>query len=391
MPAPTTPHGNSPQRWFSAIVATLLALATLLMLAAAPVAAAGKTCRVRDTSSGAVYGRLQQAVYRARPGSTLVLKGTCAGQTIIGKRLTIVGVRTARLGRPTLDGQRWKSPGRPVLTVKAKATVGLRDLEIVRGERAIVNRGHLWLRAVTIRHNDGLTVTNTGTLVTNGPTRIVDNDTARSLLNRGTMRLRGSTAIKGTVSSTASSHGQQPRHARLRRPGQPLAPGPGRQRRQTGHARDERHPPHLDELLRERHLRGLRRSGGAVRNTGTLRLEERSSIHHAVVRDDTPMGSYSDPPGSYPPARGGGVYNAGTLVMQDDSSIHYNTAEALFGGTVVGEGGGVYDAAGGVLVGVRCAGPDANVFDNAPDDCFAPGGGARRRRTGPAVGAETEG
>ena len=373
MPASTSPHRVSTQRWLSAALTTLLALATLLTLAAAPVAAAGTTCRVRDTSSGAVYGRLQRAVYRARPGSTLVLKGTCAGQTVIGKRLTIVGVRTARLGRPTLDGQRWKSPGRPVLTVKAKASVGLRDLEIVRGERAIVNRGRLWLRAVTIRNNDGLTVTNTGTLVTNGPTRIVDNDTARTLLNRGTMRLRGSTAISGNrlfhgVEPTVSNHGTLVFDDRASLSRQGPVDNAGRLVMRGTSAIHHTWTSSCVNVTCE----ASGDPGGAVRNTGTLRLKERSSIHHAVVRDDTAQGSYSDPPGSYPPARGGGVYNAGTLVMQDDSSIHDNAAEALFGGTVDGQGGGVYNAAGGVLVGVRCDGPDVNVFDNAPDDCSAP-------------------
>jgi hypothetical protein len=52
--------------------------------------------------------------------------------------------------------------------------------------------------------------------------------------------------------------------------------------------------------------------------------------------------------------------------MTGDSHISAN--ESKTGGNgVAGLGGGIYNASGGVLVGVICGG---NVSGNTPDDCF---------------------
>ena len=214
---------------------------------------------------------------------------------------------------------------------------------------------------------------NFGTLVTNGHTRIVANETRRTLVNRGTLRLRGNTAIHDNrlfhgVSTTVINRGRLvfDDRASLYRQG-PVDNAGTLVMRGTSAI----HHTWTSSCVSVT-CEASGDPGAGVYNTGTLTLAERASIHHAVVYDDTAVRTYSDPPGAYPPTRGGGVYNAGTLTMRGDSSIHDNAAETMFDGTVPGQGGGVYNATGGVLVGVRCDGPDANVFDNAPDDCFAP-------------------
>ena len=98
--------------------------------------------------------------------------------------------------------------------------------------------------------------------------------------------------------------------------------------------------------------------GAGVLNRGTLVMDDTSSIHHNVAGPTPNFGGI-----------GGGVYNEGTLKMRGSSSIHDNTA---YGDGELGAaaGGGVYDNAGGTLVGVRCGSTDANVYDNTPDDCY---------------------
>ena len=67
--------------------------------------ATGRACRVRNTVSGQTYTGLQAAVNAAQRGDKLAVRGTCAGHTSIGKRLTIVGERTERSGGPQLTGR----------------------------------------------------------------------------------------------------------------------------------------------------------------------------------------------------------------------------------------------------------------------------------------------
>jgi hypothetical protein len=102
--------------------------------------------------------------------------------------------------------------------------------------------------------------------------------------------------------------------------------------------------------------------GAGVYNKGVLGLNDASSIHHNRVG-----GPSQNHPPQYPGARRGGVYNEGTLTMTGSSRITDN--EAQNGGNgVPGLGGGLYNASDGSLVGVNC-GPGGNVFGNTPDDC----------------------
>jgi hypothetical protein len=88
------------------------------------------------------------------------------------------------------------------------------------------------------------------------------------------------------------------------------------------------------------------RDGAGVANRGTLALHGGSSI----TRNDAS-------------GLGGGVYNKGLLAMSAGSTIARNEAGQ--------SGGGLLDA--GTLDGVICApAADANVRNNAPDDCAVP-------------------
>ena len=88
------------------------------------------------------------------------------------------------------------------------------------------------------------------------------------------------------------------------------------------------------------------KSGGGIANEGTASIQGDSSVEHNVAS-----------------RVGGGVVNRGRLAMSGRASIVRNEAG--------GKGGGLFDE--GVLDGVRCAPEDdANVHDNAPDDCAVP-------------------
>src|SRR5438874_1351945 len=77
---------------FAGVVLAVLCL-TLLMPTGAP--ATQHTCRV--VGAGGSYGTLQEAVDAASAGDTLEVTGTCYGDTVMGKDLSIVGRGAATL------------------------------------------------------------------------------------------------------------------------------------------------------------------------------------------------------------------------------------------------------------------------------------------------------
>jgi peptidoglycan/xylan/chitin deacetylase (PgdA/CDA1 family) len=129
----------------------LVDLGTMLGLAPARPVRPPDACRVRNQRTGAQHKRLGRAAAKARRGDRLVVTGTCAGSTTLGKDLVIVGDRISGSGRPTLDGER---KGR-VITVRRGAAVTLRGLLIERGRApeggAIRNAGWLRLRDTAVR------------------------------------------------------------------------------------------------------------------------------------------------------------------------------------------------------------------------------------------------
>jgi nitrous oxidase accessory protein NosD len=172
-----------------------LVLTGTMLATAAPIAtAASHACRVTNLESGITVGSIQRAVRAASAGDRLVVKGTCRGVAKIGKDLHIRGVRTATAGRPVLDG----AGAGPVLTVKARASVTLRDLTIRHGAAprggGIYNRGTLVLRDVIVRAS-------TATELGGG----IWNHTGAILKLRGSSVVRGNTSASGAVASPISA------------------------------------------------------------------------------------------------------------------------------------------------------------------------------------------
>ncbi len=165
--------------WLPIILAAELTLALIAALTLpASATAASKGCSVKNAATGRTYSTLQAAVDAAKPRATLLVRGTCVGQTVVSKRLTITGVETRRTGEPRLSGA-----GKVrVLVVKRRAWVKLSDLAVVRGRArrgaGIVNNGTLTLVNVQVRGNRapgpgiGGGIYNRGTLVVNRGSRI---------------------------------------------------------------------------------------------------------------------------------------------------------------------------------------------------------------------------
>ena len=318
-----------------------------VMQGVVPTPAMGATgCLVKDLRAGKTYSRLQAAVDAAKPGSHLLVKGTCRGTTIVHKDLVIRGKPSSR-GTPTLDGQDRKR----VMKVKSGVKLTMQRLTIEDGRSrsgsggSIVNRGKLMLYAVTVRRSrarkNGGAIYNLGNLQVNSTSQVrgSEADLGGGIHNEGVVRLKGTSKIRGNV---AKAGGGVHNLGTMR----------------------------LQELSRIKNNRALPSgSGGGVHNEGTLSMKGSSSIR----------GNSAD--------LGGGVVNdAASLSLADSSSISGNSAQ-LAGG-VVNDAGSVLTMSGssaitanyasdtgglgnaGTLVGVKCApGSGANVFGNTPDDC----------------------
>jgi hypothetical protein len=103
-------------RYYSALVAALTV--------SGAAAQAASACEVENTTTHAKYtGTLQEAVSVAEAGKTLAVKGTCDGNTVIGKNLTITGKKA------TLNGEGNAS----VVTVAKGMTVAISGVTITGG------------------------------------------------------------------------------------------------------------------------------------------------------------------------------------------------------------------------------------------------------------------
>lgn len=259
-----------PIRPFAALLPAAALLASFVAAVASPsdAVASATACRVENLDSGVTKQSLQEAVTLARGGHRLTVRGTCNGVTIIGKHLSITGIRTNASGRPTLDGDGQGS----VLTIDHGVRVVIKDLH-VRGGMAAKGGG----------------VFNRGTLVLTGSTLISGNTASGSgggvMNHHGTLRLKDNTAISGNAANNGGGVGNT--HIGT----------------VTLHGSGSIHHNIASGLI-----------GGGVDNDGTLTLDDSSSIHHNVAR------------------QAGGVYNIGTLTLNDSSSIHHNTAGSKGGG-----------------------------------------------------------
>ena len=112
------------------LVAAALVLVLVLTLEASPAAGdSRRACRVTNTDSGKSYTALQAAVDAAKSGARLTIRGTCVGNTVVAKDLTLAGVNSRLNGEPRLSGGLHAR----VLTIEKSAVVELRDVEIRGG------------------------------------------------------------------------------------------------------------------------------------------------------------------------------------------------------------------------------------------------------------------
>jgi hypothetical protein len=289
--------------WLPLAVPAALVVVFSLTLQASPAAGASPTsCRVENADTGSSYTTLQSAVDAAEPGVRLIVRGTCVGTTVIDKRLAIKGVWTDGSGRPILDGD-----GKDhVFRIKPAGRVTIRGL-VVQGGRAdrvnkqrvyhpgrgagILNRGTLGLWSVVVRRNaawEGAGVYNAGVLRPRGASRVTENVAYpyTTIWTRGTPHL----GVAGLYNTGIAS----------------LNDG---------------------SSIRDN-------TGSGVSNSGTLTLNDRSSISR--------NGS------SYPYNGSGGVVNKGTMTMNGSSVISDNRS-GQWGGYPVA-GGGVSVSGGATLI-----------------------------------------
>jgi nitrous oxidase accessory protein NosD len=113
----------------------VLALAAALLAAVSAAGradSAGRTpCLVSNERSHHHYLSLQDAIDAAAAGDTLVVMGTCVGNFVINKNLTLQGVSNPGFGVPMLDG----SGEGAVLGLFAPfgPTVAINDLTVTHG------------------------------------------------------------------------------------------------------------------------------------------------------------------------------------------------------------------------------------------------------------------
>jgi hypothetical protein len=107
-------------------VGACVAMGLLLPMASGATASQPR-CLV--VGAGGSYGNLQAAVNAASAGDTLKVRGTCYGDTTIGKNLTIVGQSNPGFGPATLNGRNTGS----VVTVNEGVTVAITGLTITGG------------------------------------------------------------------------------------------------------------------------------------------------------------------------------------------------------------------------------------------------------------------
>ncbi len=70
-----------------AALAVLVMVGLLLALIAGPAWASSKDCSVKNKATGRTYSTLQAAVNASKPWATLLVRGTCRGETIVDRSL----------------------------------------------------------------------------------------------------------------------------------------------------------------------------------------------------------------------------------------------------------------------------------------------------------------
>jgi predicted outer membrane repeat protein len=107
---------------------SVLTATALTLGAAIPSASLATTCAVVNAATSQHFASLQPAVYASKGGDTLMITGTCAGETTVDRNLTLE--RTAGLtSKPTLLGRITASEGVTVSFTQLKLTNGVSALK----------------------------------------------------------------------------------------------------------------------------------------------------------------------------------------------------------------------------------------------------------------------
>lgn len=149
--------------------------------------AAADDCRVVNVGTTRACTALEDALFDARPGARLTLRGQCAGPVTVARGVRIRGVRAAGSGAPRIDA----ATG-PVVAVDPGVRLTLRGITI---------------GGATSSGGDaaGLAI-GTGAAVRLFTTSVVDTTSAggAAIVTRGTLRIEGASVIHGNTSDASA-------------------------------------------------------------------------------------------------------------------------------------------------------------------------------------------
>jgi hypothetical protein len=342
-----------------------IAAAALFLLPAGVTANPAGECVVTVQGTHTTYASVQAAHDAAAPGAMLVVRGTCDGETVVSKDVTIRG------GAATLRGSSGVGFG-PVLTVSHGATLRLEGLTVTGSlSGGILNEGTLLLTHSTlISLSQGIGSSGWGGMLNNGNATVryslLDQNFPRSITNTGTLLVQHSTlsGSSGRHCLGLSNSGTATlEHTRvIDNPG--FIPLIGGGICNSG-----------DLTLRQSEVsRNTALQGGGIWNQGTAR------IIHSIVTDNRgtlgggifngPRLDFDDLPvqsellivdsviTGNTAGRGGGIYNRRAVTLGGNTRIGANAA--------TDQGGGIFNESGATVVGIT-----SKTFrpPNMPDDC----------------------
>ena len=353
------------------IVRSRVLLVLVAALASSGVAAqAASACEVQNATTKATFATLQAGVTAAAAGNTLKIIGTCEGNTIIEKSLTITGKSTTA---PTLKGS---GAYGPVVLIAHSTTVTISKLTITGGTGNLMgggidNEGTLTVSNATISGNtqagEGGGIYNGGALTL--VHSIVTGNTAADgggIANENILKLQYST-VSGNTAEYSQGNGGGIYEAK----GGPLTL---EHSTVSGNTATHQGGGIYDEFGHEATLSNSTLSGNTAEEGGGIFTEIGPiTLQHSIVKGNT--ASFS----------GGGIYNAHSGVTVTESVVTGNDAGEDGGGLFNGigavvllnpktkitknkatiKGGGIYDAHEGKVVEAG-----GTVTSNTPENLY---------------------
>jgi hypothetical protein len=318
----------------------VLALATVALGTAllVPSASAVETqCGVQDVRTAQSFGTLKQAVEAATAGDTLDVKGTCEGDTVLTKPLTINGETPPNYGPPTLQGRPTETEA--VVRVLGRVPVTIFGLTITGGPPAgnggIFNGGSLTLANSTVTGNARGIANNGGEAsLTLTSSTVSNNQEAGGIINaEGSVTLTNST-VSGNKSNVAWGGGIWTNNGEV--------------------------------TLNGSTVTGNTAQGGAIYSReSSLTLNSSNVIGNTAVR--TQLVEIQS-------GNGGGIYDAekSSVTLNGSSSVNQNVAQMGVGGGIYVETRANAESISSFTQGHLTFGPGWNgtVSGNLPDNVF---------------------